>query len=296
MKRFYVVLTLLALLIPFTVMAQDDAEFETYTSEDGLLTVDYPAEWGFSVPEDVPFPSIAFIYGENGVERFEADEDMQSGDQAMMLLLMPDEFLGYMGLSVDAYESFADFAYVTVSSIMAPDETDPPEYAAALVVGEGEEITLADGTPAAYVPVSDHDSDGAFIIYALHDDLYAIFKVDAYLEEYTDELAALGQQVAESVSYEGTATDIITALMSGGVEDAMGEDDDTATDETSSSEGLDGEALVAERCTVCHTADRINNAEKTGDEWAETVDEMIGFGAILTDTERDAVIAYLSGM
>jgi mono/diheme cytochrome c family protein len=59
---------------------------------------------------------------------------------------------------------------------------------------------------------------------------------------------------------------------------------------------LDGEALVAERCTVCHTADRIENANKDEAGWTATVDRMIGYGADLSAAEREAVIAYLSGM
>jgi hypothetical protein len=57
---------------------------------------------------------------------------------------------------------------------------------------------------------------------------------------------------------------------------------------------LDGMALVEERCSVCHNLDRVNNATKTADEWATTVDNMISKGAQLDDAERDAVISYLA--
>jgi mono/diheme cytochrome c family protein len=52
---------------------------------------------------------------------------------------------------------------------------------------------------------------------------------------------------------------------------------------------------VQTRCTVCHTRERIDNAEKTEAEWAATVDRMIGHGAVLNEAERAAVIAYLAG-
>ncbi|NLF79279.1 MAG: hypothetical protein GX573_26595 [Chloroflexi bacterium] len=58
---------------------------------------------------------------------------------------------------------------------------------------------------------------------------------------------------------------------------------------------LSGEELVQTRCTVCHTRERIDNAEKTEAEWAATVDRMIGHGAVLNEAERAAVIAYLAG-
>lgn len=56
---------------------------------------------------------------------------------------------------------------------------------------------------------------------------------------------------------------------------------------------LDGNALVDERCTVCHTRERIDAADKDEAGWTETVDRMIGHGAVLSDEERAAVIQYL---
>ncbi len=57
---------------------------------------------------------------------------------------------------------------------------------------------------------------------------------------------------------------------------------------------LDGAALVAQRCTVCHSAERIDNARKDRAGWEATVDRMIGYGAQLNADERQAVIDYLS--
>jgi len=56
---------------------------------------------------------------------------------------------------------------------------------------------------------------------------------------------------------------------------------------------LDGNALVDERCTVCHTRERIDAADKDEAGWTETVDRMIGYGAQLNAEERQAVIDYL---
>ena len=56
---------------------------------------------------------------------------------------------------------------------------------------------------------------------------------------------------------------------------------------------LDGETLVNERCTVCHTRERIDAADKDEAGWTETVDRMIANGAVLNAEERQAVIDYL---
>jgi len=60
------------------------------------------------------------------------------------------------------------------------------------------------------------------------------------------------------------------------------------------SSSMDGAALVSERCTVCHSTDRIQNSSKTRDEWENTVKRMIGKGAVLNSDEKDAVINYLA--
>ncbi len=60
-------------------------------------------------------------------------------------------------------------------------------------------------------------------------------------------------------------------------------------------EAMGGEALVAERCTVCHDMARIE--EYYGQDaayWTEIVDEMIETGAQLNDEERQAVIDWLA--
>jgi cytochrome c5 len=57
---------------------------------------------------------------------------------------------------------------------------------------------------------------------------------------------------------------------------------------------LDGAALVSERCTVCHSAERIENAAKDRDQWEDTVKRMIGKGAQLTSDEKDILINYLA--
>ncbi len=54
-----------------------------------------------------------------------------------------------------------------------------------------------------------------------------------------------------------------------------------------------GEALIKERCTVCHNTDRIFAAKHDEAGWTATVDKMIGKGAKLNVAERQAVITTL---
>jgi hypothetical protein len=54
------------------------------------------------------------------------------------------------------------------------------------------------------------------------------------------------------------------------------------------------EALIKERCTVCHNTDRIYSAKHDEAGWTATVDRMIGKGANLNADERQSVIAALT--
>lgn len=78
-------------------------------------------------------------------------------------------------------------------------------------------------------------------------------------------------------------------------EEATEEMTEEAIEEAAGEEmGATGDQLVNERCTVCHTRERIDMAQKSREEWAATVDRMIGNGAQLSPEEREIVIEYLA--
>jgi|GEM_PF-515311 len=56
----------------------------------------------------------------------------------------------------------------------------------------------------------------------------------------------------------------------------------------------DGAALLEERCTVCHSLDRVTQVHKTRQEWEQTVTRMAGQGARLNDDEKATLITYLA--
>jgi mono/diheme cytochrome c family protein len=55
-----------------------------------------------------------------------------------------------------------------------------------------------------------------------------------------------------------------------------------------------GQALMQQRCTVCHSANRVTSAHHTAAEWKNTVDRMINKGAQLSPTEEQTLINYLA--
>ena len=57
---------------------------------------------------------------------------------------------------------------------------------------------------------------------------------------------------------------------------------------------IDGKTLLEERCTACHTLDRVESASKSAAGWGVNVREMVGKGAELNAYEQEVLIDYLS--
>ena len=53
-------------------------------------------------------------------------------------------------------------------------------------------------------------------------------------------------------------------------------------------------ALVTKTCTACHVASQVTAQRKTKDQWAATVDQMIGYGAQVSDDDYPKIVDYLS--
>jgi cytochrome c-type biogenesis protein CcmH/NrfF len=68
----------------------------------------------------------------------------------------------------------------------------------------------------------------------------------------------------------------------------------TATTSSSTATSNEGAALVQERCTVCHSLSRVENARFTASDWKSVVDQMIARGARLTPDEETVVVSWLA--
>lgn len=51
---------------------------------------------------------------------------------------------------------------------------------------------------------------------------------------------------------------------------------------------------VQAACTTCHVADQFATQRRTRPQWAETVNTMIGMGAVVGDNEFDKLVDYLA--
>lgn len=69
----------------------------------------------------------------------------------------------------------------------------------------------------------------------------------------------------------------------------------TGTTPDDGAAATDGEALAKQKCTMCHTYDRIEQADKNQAEWEQTIQNMMDLGLTITDEERAAITDYLVG-
>src|SRR5512140_533575 len=57
---------------------------------------------------------------------------------------------------------------------------------------------------------------------------------------------------------------------------------------------LDGQVIMQQSCSVCHSITRVTSAHHTAAQWQNTVNRMINHGAKLTSKEEQALIDYLA--
>jgi cytochrome c5 len=310
MKRLLSVLVLAALVVgPVSAFAQQEPQLKVFTSPDGKLTLSYPADWvAGDAGGDVPLPNAVLASSEDALNRSNNGADLVSGDIVIDVLVFPTEYLPLTDVQLPGQPQVTDYAKAFADLFVGPgtpsvgEGTPTPEGPQ---VGEPQEITLTENIPAGYVEVSDSTAQGAFIVHELSDSLLAITFVATFPGEFNQDVAKIAQDVAASVDYGGTVEDVVAPLMAG--EETTGATPEattaapseaTPTPSSATGAALNGEQLVNERCTTCHTLTRVTRAMAAGTSrtrWEQIVDQMISYGAQLNSDERTAVIDYLSG-
>ena len=57
---------------------------------------------------------------------------------------------------------------------------------------------------------------------------------------------------------------------------------------------IDGAALLEDRCSECHSANKAKQSPRSKSDWESTVTRMIQKGANLSDVEKQALVDYLA--
>lgn len=302
------------ILTPVTALAQGSKpETEPYTSEDGLLNFSYPAGWFVYAPSgegkiSLAYPLVVFSPSEEPLERISVGEDMVEGDKVAAVMILPVGVFALAGLALPDDPTPGDYAAAVAQIYFGGLEEAPAKGAeemagpagetkgetaeateeammGGLTLGEPEAVELADTLSAGLITFLSRNFEGVALARHLTDDLIAVTIAAAYPGEFTGDLRQLALDVNATVEYTGTADAIMAAMVAAPETEVAPPDVDSAT--------LDGNALIDERCTVCHTRDRIDQQDKNDIGWTATVDRMISYGAALDAAERQAVINYL---
>mgnify|MGYP001079096551 CR=1 FL=1 len=71
--------------------------------------------------------------------------------------------------------------------------------------------------------------------------------------------------------------------------------DEAVVEETEATEDMvdEIEALIVDRCSGCHSVDRVFNADKTQAEWEANINRMIDYGANVSEDEKQLMIDWL---
>lgn len=56
----------------------------------------------------------------------------------------------------------------------------------------------------------------------------------------------------------------------------------------------DGKAIADSACLLCHSTDMVRQQRLTEKQWTATVGKMVGWGAEVPESRREALIAYLA--
>ena len=57
---------------------------------------------------------------------------------------------------------------------------------------------------------------------------------------------------------------------------------------------IDGAALLEDRCSECHSTNKVKQAPRSKSDWESNVNRMIQKGASLSDAEKQALVDYLA--
>lgn len=235
MKRIVIGLAVLALMItPALALAQtEEPETQQFTSSDEQLTLSYPATWAVEeLPPEAGLPGVQFADSPATMERLLMGGTLEAGEQGIVMMLMPTEFMGFAGISVPEDPTAADLTAALARSFTGAEpaglETEEPPMPGSTeealpggtLLGSVETVELDSGLEVGYVTYSDEFSEGAIVAYELKEGLVVVLIAVALPDSYSDEFDAQVLSLVDTIAYTGTAEDLINAIMGLGAEGA----------------------------------------------------------------------------
>lgn len=243
MKRIVIGLALLALMLaPAMALAQtEEPETQRFTSSDEQLTLDYPTTWAAEeLPAEAGLPGVQLADSPATMERLLTGGTLEAGEQGVVMMLLPTEFLAFAGITVPENPTAADLTVALARSFTGAEpaglETEEPPMAGATAealpggtsLGPVETVELGSGLEVGYVTYGDEFSEGVIVAYELKEGLTAVLIAVALPGSYSAEFDTQVLDLVDTIAYSGTAEDLMNALLGFGAEGAA--PDGTAPD------------------------------------------------------------------
>lgn len=110
----------------------------------------------------------------------------------------------------------------------------------------------------------------------------------------TGVLAGLALSACEPTAFQDVPVDQEETTTPAGKPTIIVSPDQGEADTPSPTVTIDGQILLQDRCTGCHSLNRVTSTGKTVDEWTTTVERMVKKGAVLDEQEQTILIGFLA--
>ncbi len=183
-----------------------------YEDEAGLFSLNYVAELApypgiFGEPPDMPFPYIAFGNSDETVDASLVYEPLPEGGWGIAVIFLPKAMFAEMGVAADAPITAYGDAWMA-----AELSTDDAAEVGITEVPTTDLITLSNGVEAAQVDVLADTEHNRVVMYEVTDGVIVLSALLTAVDGRTEALEDAWLTTVESITFDGTAEDIMAAM------------------------------------------------------------------------------------
>ena len=178
-------------ILPFSLMAQD-VDTQEFISERGFFSVDVPTDW--KADEIVPGAALLIANSDAAVERYQANDQPESGD-----LIVSVGFLPYNILQAPQVASL-NIQYDASPDIFLQSLLPLFRIREEVSVGMAELVSVSDLRDAGVVSVSADEREGDILVFHVADRVVAFISTQGFLGE-TDTFQEFVYSIAASTEF-----------------------------------------------------------------------------------------------
>ncbi len=184
-------------------------EMTEQTFMDGKLTVLCPDDWlAQDMSAEMGLPGITIANSAAALDSATTNQISESGDAAIMVLLLPADLMPMLAPDMTADASVEDLMTIFATQMLSDTSNESD-------IGPTELITLDSGIQVGYMSITQEGIDGAMMMFKPAPDILVLGVAMSSTGGFTEDLKALGLEVVGSVNYAGTGADLMNALFAG---------------------------------------------------------------------------------